>query len=58
MEVRIYGTPKELAALVHEMRVARIVSTAEWAEETAQKIPDLLNPADAGEPDNGALSSE
>lgn len=57
MEVRIYGTPKELAALVHEMRVARTVSTAEWAEEMAQKY-DIFNQETAGEPDSNAPSSE
>lgn len=51
MEVRIYGTPKELAALVQGLR-PRIVTLAEWAEETAQKIPDLFNQVDAGEPDS------
>ncbi|WP_322168662.1 hypothetical protein [Acutalibacter caecimuris] len=57
MEVRIYGTPKELAALVQGLR-PRIVTLAEWAEETAQKIPDLFNQVDAGEQDSNAPSSE
>ena len=56
MEVRIYGTPKELAALVQGLR-PRIVSMAEWAEEMAQKY-DIFNQADAGEPDSNAPSSE
>lgn len=49
--------PEKHALLVHEMRVARIVSTAERAEEMAQKY-DIFNQADAGEPDSDALSSE
>ncbi len=57
MEVRIYGTPKELVALAHGLRAARTVSTAEWAEEMAQKY-DIFNQADAGEPDSDTLSSE
>ena len=56
MEVRIYGTPKELAALVQGLR-PRIVSMAEWAGEMAQKY-DIFNQADAGEPDSNAPSSE
>ena len=56
MEVRIYGTPKELAALVQGLR-PRIVTLAEWAEEMAQKY-DIFNQVDAGEQDSNAPSSE